>query len=195
MPRTTSDAVPHGRLRALEQPVLEAGACTLRPWRATDRAQVVAAFADPDIQRWHARSMTQDEATAWIAHWPGRWTEETGAGWALTLHDEPVGQISLRHLNHADGITDVSYWVVPAARGRGVASSALTALSGWAFGVLGVHRIFVDHSTRNPASCAVATRAGYQLEGTKREDALHADGWHDMHTHSRLATDGTARPH
>ncbi|MDM8085316.1 GNAT family N-acetyltransferase [Cellulomonas cellasea] len=189
MPRTTTDTVPRGRLSGLGQPVLESGTCTLRPWRASDQASVVAAFDDPDIRRWHARSMTAEEAAAWIAHWPDRWRAETGAGWALAVNDEPVGQISLRHLNHADGVSDVSYWVMPAFRGRGVASAALGTLAVWAFDVLGLHRIFVDHSTRNPASCAVATRAGFRLEGTKREDALHADGWHDMHLHARLAAD------
>ena len=98
--------------------------------------------------------------------------------------------MAARHLNHADGVSDVSYWVVPSSRGRGVATAAaLGALAEWAFDVLGLHRIFVDHSTRNLASCAVATRAGFRLEGTKREDALHADGWHDMHLHARLAVD------
>lgn len=64
---------------------------------------------------------------------------------------------------------------------------------GWAAasdeGVLGLHRIEVDHSTRNTASCRVAERAGYRVEGTKRSQALHADGWHDMHQHARIATD------
>ena len=57
----------------------------------------------------------------------------------------------------------------------------------WAFETLGLHRIEVDHSVENPASCRVATRAGFRLEGTKRGDALHADGWHDMHLHARVA--------
>jgi RimJ/RimL family protein N-acetyltransferase len=62
-------------------------------------------------------------------------------------------------------------------------------VSRWAF-AFGLHRIEVHHSTRNPASCRVAERAGYPLEGTKRSQALHTDGWHDMHLHARLATDG-----
>jgi len=190
VPRTTTDAVPHGRLSALDQPVLDAGACVLRPWRASDAAAVVAAFDDPDIHRWHARSVTADEAPAWIAQWAVRWAEEIDTSWALAIADEPVGQIGLRGLNHADGHTGVSYWVMPAARRRGLASAALSVLAHWSFDVLGVHRIAIDHSTENPASCAVATKAGFRSEGTKRGDALHADGWHDMHVHARLATDG-----
>ncbi|HVB43153.1 MAG TPA: GNAT family protein [Streptosporangiaceae bacterium] len=48
------------------------------------------------------------------------------------------------------------------------------------------------HSTMNPASCRVAGNAGFAYEGTKRREALHRDGWHDMHLHARLADD--ARP-
>ena len=191
MPRTTTDAVPHGRLRTLEQPVLSAGADVgLRPWHPDDRDTVVAAYADPDIAYWHARTMTVDEAATWIDHWPRRWADETGAGWAITLDGEAVGQLSLRQLNHADGLTDLSYWVLPTARGRGAATAALGAVAHWSFDELGLYRIVVDHSVRNTASCAVATKAGFRLEGTKREDALHADGWHDMHQHARVAGDG-----
>jgi ribosomal-protein-alanine N-acetyltransferase len=191
VPRTTADAVPRGKLRGLDQPVLSARAdVSLRPWRRDDAETVVAAYADLDISYWHARTMTDEEAAAWIDHWPRRWADETGAGWAITLDGEAVGQVSLRQMNHADGLTDVSYWVLPAARGRGAATAALGAVARWSFDVLGLHRIFVDHSIRNAASCAVATKAGFRLEGTKREDALHADGWHDMHQHARVAGDG-----
>jgi RimJ/RimL family protein N-acetyltransferase len=59
----------------------------------------------------------------------------------------------------------------------------------WSFDVLGLHRLEINHSTANPASCRVAERAGYIGEGVKRNSALHLDGWHDMHQHARLATD------
>ena len=190
MPRLTSPAIPPGSQRDLTQPVLDADGLRLRPWQVDDAAVVVSAYADPDIRRWHCRSMTLDEATAWVTSWAGRWDGETGAGWALERDGAVVGQISLRSLDHGDGRSDISYWVLPDARGRGTAAAALTALSTWAFDTLGLHRIEVDHSVDNPASCRVATRAGFRLEGTKRGDALHTDGWHDMHLHARVRGDG-----
>jgi RimJ/RimL family protein N-acetyltransferase len=179
-------------LAALAQPSIAGDGVLLRPWQAADRAAVVAAYADPAIRRWHARSMDDDEARAWIADWPRRWAAETDAGWAVLESDAVAGptvagQISLRHLDLQEGLAGVSYWVLPAARGRRVAPRALAALSGWAFGTLGLHRIEVAHSTRNPASCRVATVAGFTAEGVKRSEAKHADGWHDMHLHARLA--------
>jgi ribosomal-protein-alanine N-acetyltransferase len=185
-------AVAPGGLARLRQPVLDLGDCVLRPWHVNDADAVVEAYSEPAIQFWHVRSMTADEARAWIEAWPSRWKEETGSGWAIATRSAVLGQISFRRLNLLDGIGEVSYWVAAAARGRRLAPRALCTLSAWAFDELSLHRIELFHSTMNPASCRVAGRANYGLEGTKRGEALHADGWHDMHFHARLT--GDARP-
>jgi RimJ/RimL family protein N-acetyltransferase len=179
----------------LAQPQIDAGDVRLRPWRPADRPAVVAAYADPAIRRWHCRTMTDEEARDWIDAWPGRWRDETGAGWAVADAggaadaDGVVGQISLRRLDLAEGLAEVSYWVLPAARGRRVAPRALAAVAAWSFATLGLHRVEALHSTANPASCRVAERAGFVAEGTRRLEARHTDGWHDMHAHARLDTD------
>jgi RimJ/RimL family protein N-acetyltransferase len=191
MPSLTRPVLEPGSWAVQAQPVLAGGELVLRPWQRDDRSPVVAAYSDSDIQQWHARSMTTDEADAWIRSWPGRWSSETGCGWAITAAGVVVGQISLRRLVLADGLAEVSYWVLPSARGARVATRALTVLSDWAFGA-GLHRVEVEHSTVNVASCRVASAVGYLLEGTKRSEALHPDGWHDMHLHARVARDGLA---
>ena len=43
------------------------------------------------------------------------------------------------------------------------------------------------HAVENMASCRVADKAGFALEGTLRSAMLHADGWHDMHLHAAIA--------
>jgi RimJ/RimL family protein N-acetyltransferase len=133
--------------------------------------------------------MTEEEARAWVDSWPGRWAQESGGGWAIASASGLLGQISLRRLNLMGGIGEVSYWVLPAARGHRVATRALCALSVWVFDHLNLHRVELAHSTMNPASCRVAGNAGYKFEGIKRREALHRDGWHDMHLHARLADD------
>ncbi|WP_344163064.1 GNAT family N-acetyltransferase [Nocardiopsis rhodophaea] len=171
------------------QPTIPTSGVLLRPWRQSDRSAVLAGYAEPDIQRWHCRSMTDGEAREWIDSWDDRWHHETGAGWAIVDGSEVVGQINLRWFDFHEGRTEVSYWVLPAARGRRVASRALSALTSWSFTVLGLHRVELEHSTKNPASCRVAQRAGFAAEGTKRDEVRHTDGWHDMHLHARLDTD------
>jgi RimJ/RimL family protein N-acetyltransferase len=189
VPQLTGPAVAPGSLARLPQPVLKLNDFMLRPWRPSDAPAVAQAYSEPSIQRWHARSMTEAEASVWIGSWPGRWAQESGGGWAIDGGSGLLGQISLRRLSLADGLGEVSYWVMPAARGRRVATRALRALSGWVFDQLRLHRVELSHSTMNPASCRVARNAGYPFEGIKRREALHADGWHDMHLHARLIDD------
>jgi RimJ/RimL family protein N-acetyltransferase len=187
MPRLVDPVLAPGSLARLTQPVLHDGELRLRPWQPADAPAVAAAYDDPAIRQWHARSMAGDEARAWVKQWPGRWRSETGAGWAVVGEQGSLlGQISLRAFDLPEGAAEISYWVLPEARGCRVASRALQMLTDWAFGTLGLHRIVVKHSTGNAASCRVAERAGYPLEGTERSSALHADGWHDMHLHARV---------
>jgi len=189
VPELVSPAVPAGRLRDHVQPVLTAQELVIRPWRPEDAAGLVAAYGDPDIQRWHARSMTGAEALAWVASRSERWAAEAGADWAVVDESGLLGRVGLRVLDLAEGWGEAAYWVLPAARGRAVASRALGTVTEWLFEHVGLHRIELHHATGNAASCRVAAKAGYALEGTMRRRTLHADGWHDMHLHARLRDD------
>ncbi len=133
--------------------------------------------------------MTESEALRWVASRAERWGAETGADWAVAREGELVGRVGLRRLDLVEGVGEAAYWVLPAARGEGVATGALQGMSEWLFSHVGLQRIELFHSTANAASCAVAVGAGFAPEGTKRGSVLHADGWHDMHIHARLAGD------
>jgi len=133
--------------------------------------------------------MTDDEARDWIAAWPARWRAESDASWAVVREGTVAGQIGLRRINLGEGLAAISYWTLPDARGARIAPRALTRLTAWSFEALGLHRLELSHSTANVSSCRVAHLVGYVEEGTKRAEARHADGWHDMHLHARLDSD------
>jgi GNAT superfamily N-acetyltransferase len=56
--------------------------------------------------------------------------------------------VCLRRVDLEDGLAEIGYWVVPAARGRGIAPRALVAVSNWAIDELGLHRLELQHSTK-----------------------------------------------
>ncbi|MEU8388356.1 GNAT family N-acetyltransferase [Micromonospora sp. NPDC048842] len=193
MPLLVAPALPAGSLAAQEQPHLPVRpGLALRPWRDDDAPAVRVAFDCPQIQRWHVRRIDgDDEARSWTAQWAGRWRDETAASWAIVdADDRPLGQVGLRGVLLVEASAQLSYWLLPAVRGRGVATEALLALTRWSFTRAGLHRLALEHSTVNAASCRVATRAGFTEEGMARGSVRHADGWHDMHLHARLRTDG-----
>nr|WP_307859651.1 MULTISPECIES: GNAT family N-acetyltransferase [Cellulomonas] len=206
VPLTAEPVVPADRWDGSSQPTLAADGLVLRRWHREDAAAVRAAYDDDAIRRWHARTMAdEDEARAWIEGKNAAWRAGTAAEWAVVAPtarvDEPaqegsasaggsvVGRAALTHLNLFEGYAALAYWVVPEARGRRVAVRAGTEVLRWAFEDLGLHRVEVEHSTRNPASCRVAELLGCRAEGVRRGHALHADGHHDMHLHARLRTD------
>ena len=161
----------------------------LRPWDLADVPSVVQAYRDTAIMHWHGKSMSVNDAREWLLHWADRWQDETGAGWAIARAGKAIGQISLRRIDLKNGCGELSYWTLPLGRGANVAPKALRALSAWALGSAGFHRLELAHSVKNPASCRVAQKSGYPAEGVKRQQARHTDGWHDMHSHARLASD------
>lgn len=189
MPSLIPPVIPAGRLARSVQPVLTVDAeLELRPWEPGDAPAVVAAYADPDIEQWHARRVDDEaEAAGLIERWRESWIEESGAVWAVA---EPgggaIGRMSLREISLHEGRAEVAYWTMPGARGRRVASRALDALVRWAFDEIGFHRLRLVHSLANPASCRVASVAGFEPEGVERSAVQHPDGWHDMHLHARI---------
>ncbi|MYQ44142.1 GNAT family N-acetyltransferase [Streptomyces sp. SID4985] len=190
MPILVPPVLPAGALARLAQPVIPAGdGLLLRPWRAEDAPVVHAAFQDPVQRQWHGRfTESEDEAKDWIATWRQDWAGESRATWAVADADtdEVVGRVALREIHLEDACAEVAYWTVARSRGRGVAVTVTEALTRWAFDEIGFHRLELTHSTANEASCRVATKSGYDLEGTRRSYVLHQDGWHDMHLHARV---------
>jgi len=154
---------------------------------------LVRAYGDPDIYRWHCRSMSFAQAEMWVDYELDRWEQERGGSWAVTRDDTLIGRVGIGGLSLGEARAGVTYWMLPEARGRGLAPLALGAVADWAFEEAGFHRLELDHSTRNSASCRVAVKAAFAAEGTKRAQALHLDGWHDMHAHGLLTDDPRPR--
>lgn len=196
MPYLTQAVLPAGTLSRTPQPTLPAGdGLILRPWRAEDAPAVFDAFQDPAIHQWHSRAAdSEDEVRGWITEWQRAWAQERNVQWAVAdaADDRLLGRVALRNVLLGDGVAEVAYWTVFRARGRGVAARATAALARWALDEIGFHRLELSHSVRNPASCRVAAKTGFHLEGTKRSALRHRDGWHDMHLHARVREDGAA---
>lgn len=103
MPGLAPPVVPRERWAAREQPDLHADGLLLRPWRAADVPIVVAAYEDPEIQRWHVRTMTPAEAAGWVRSWAESWSAGTGASWAVVEAGTVVGRTGVPGLELPTG--------------------------------------------------------------------------------------------
>ncbi|MFF8373258.1 GNAT family N-acetyltransferase [Streptomyces lydicus] len=176
----------------LEQPVLGLpSGWELRPWHLSDAGALVAASQDEAIRRWNRLLVdSTEEASKKIERMHQRWQAELSAIWAIAQPGgEAAGLIGWGDIDLKGGSAEIVYWLMPAARGAGIAAESTERVSRWALNDLGLHRLRLCHSVANTASCRVADKAGYPLEGTMRSALLHADGWHDEHLHALVQGD------
>lgn len=169
------------------------GALVLRLPHRREAAAALAMLTDADVARWNPAPPVVDLATA------RSWCER-GADWAAGGHatfsiidvatDGYVGNISVFEVDLEQGVGSVGYRIAPGHRGRGIATAALAAVRDWVFGHVGLIRLQLFHAVPNAASCRVAERCGFALEGVLRSSSVFGDGArYDEHLHARLATD------
>lgn len=164
------------------------GSASLRPWRDTDARALRLASADPEVARQCGGEAFGSDAaaTAFIA--ANLRFDDSARNWAVVSGGTVVGNVGVTAIEPHHGTGWVSYWLVSAARGLGLASRGVAAATQDAF-ALGLHRLELGHRTDNPASCGVATRVGFVAEGIERERLRYGDVRFDVETHARLATD------
>ncbi|MFC7362078.1 GNAT family N-acetyltransferase [Nocardioides astragali] len=63
-----------------------------------------------------------ERAQSWVAYELDRWEQERGGGWAIARAGSLLGRIAIGSLALDEARAEVSYWVLPEARGRGVAT-------------------------------------------------------------------------
>ncbi|MDF3300516.1 GNAT family N-acetyltransferase [Streptomyces tropicalis] len=179
---------------------LSGGGLWLRPWDPASDADVDAflrGVTDREFARWNTPlTPITDRATAREALRTRG--EQAAAGTAVPFliaeaEDGPaVGHLGVNEIRRVFGRAIVGYWVLPEARGRGVATRALDLAARWSFDALGLHRLELGHAVGHAASCTIAERCGFRYEGTLRGEMFEEgrrDAFRDAHLHARLAAD------
>ena len=81
---------------------------------------------------------------------------------AVVLESKVIGKIYFSRKDY--GSAEIGYTFNKSFQGKGYAAESLRAFMGYAFGQLGVRRIFAEIDTRNERSVALAKRLDMRLE-------------------------------
>ena len=152
-------------------PPLGDGRVGLRKWSEADTECVRLAGTDPRIPEGTSVPATFTFADG-LAFIHRQWSRvENGEGVTQAIveldTDRAIGLmwVALRPQAHVGGL---GYWVVPSARGQGVATTAVRLVVPWAMGALDLRRLEAWVEPENLASQRVLCRAGFQQEGRLR---------------------------
>lgn len=167
---------------------------SLSPWSTSDADALAAAVREsPDLAvqlgdralgqapvalRYIERYLTDDDATV---------------AFAIRVDGVAVGHAALSHVERRHDSAWASYWVTASRRGRGLASRSLATVAAHGFDDLGLFRLELGHRVNNPASCRVASAAGFRAEGVERSKLRYGSDRYDVETHARLSTDPAPR--
>ncbi|MBC9716685.1 GNAT family N-acetyltransferase [Streptomyces sp. TRM66268-LWL] len=151
-----------------------APALVLRPWHEDDLEPLIEAFRDAEMRRWLLSSIENAaDARSWLESQDRGWASGSRLSFAVRessggsgVPGRLLGNVVLKR-DDSGKSAEVGYWTSAAARGRGVASRALEALTAWSFETFaadGLERLDLLHQVGNRASCRVAEKTGYGFD-------------------------------
>jgi RimJ/RimL family protein N-acetyltransferase len=175
-------------------PAIEADGVTLRALARPDLDDLLTAYNDWELRRFLPLlpiPFTRTHAEEYLHDVVPKMFTAGGGFWAIAdpATDRLVGGIGLDQVTLARGQVEIGYWTAPEARGRGVATAAVRALSEYAF-QKGFARLELLTHWENAASQRVALAAGYTREGVRRSALPDRDGGRDdLLVYARLVDD------
>ena len=141
-------------------PPITDGSVWLRASEPRDLAAIGAGIHDPDVIRWIGP--TEGSAIDVIALNRQRWASGSPT-LAICERDGTCVGLVWVNVREADQATGwVGYWLLPKARGRGLATRAVRLVSGWALREMGVTNLRLTTEPENERSRRVAERSGFR---------------------------------
>ncbi|MBO3740090.1 GNAT family N-acetyltransferase [Actinoplanes flavus] len=137
----------------------------LREWRSEDLDDLVALLDEPDIARWTLMPSPFDVEAGLAYLRRARQGRVGGSRIQLAITTDggpPLGEVLLFNVRSEQHEAELGYLVGRPYRRRGLASAALSLLTGYAFDALGLRRLLLRIDRGNTASTSVARRCGYR---------------------------------
>jgi RimJ/RimL family protein N-acetyltransferase len=148
--------------------------CEVRSWWMGD-AEAIARHADNrkiwmNLRDAFPHPYTSQDARDFIKSVRHRAPETT---FAISVNGEAAGSVGFVLRHDVERVSaEIGYWLAEPFWGRGIATEALIATTGFAIATHELTRIYALPFAWNTASCRVLEKAGYLLEGRLRRSAI-----------------------
>jgi len=155
-------------------PTLDAGPVCLRWLTDADVPALFAIFGDAEVTRYWGFDVLADLAAAatLLAEIHKGFRDRTLFQWGVEAEGRIVGTSTLASLDPVHRRAELGFALGRAFWGRGYMAAALPAVLAFAFGRLGLHRVYADADPRNTRSIRALERLGFVREGVLREHYL-----------------------
>ena len=159
--------------------------CKIRKWKLTDAKDIAVALSNKKIQDNLRDGLpypySEQDGIDFISSMLSANEDETFA-FAITLDDKVIGSIGVfRQQNIHRQTTEMGYYIAEEYWGKGIMT-----ICNYVFKNSDILRIYAEPFAYNTGSCRVLEKAGFQYEGTLRNNAVKNGKVIDMKMYSLL---------
>ena len=167
--------------------------CRIRKWKLSDATDLAMAISNKKIQNNLRDGLpypyTEQDGANFISDMLSADENETFA-FAITVDNKVVGSIGIFRQGNIHRLTaELGYYIAEEYWGRGIMTEAVRQICEYVFDKSDIIRIYAEPFAYNIASCRVLEKAGFQYEGTLRDNAVKNGQVIDMKMYSLLRTE------
>ncbi|MCI9081719.1 MAG: GNAT family N-acetyltransferase [Lachnospiraceae bacterium] len=164
--------------------------CKIRKWELSDAGNLAAALSNKKIQDNLRDGLpypyTEQDGADFISDMLSADENETFA-FAIIVDNKVIGSIGVfRQGNIHRQTAELGYYIAEEYWGKGIMTEAVKQICEYVFAQSDIIRIYAEPFTYNIASCRVLEKAGFQYEGTLRNNAVKNGNVVDMKMYSRI---------
>lgn len=164
--------------------------CIIRKWKLTDAKDIAVALSNKKIQDNLRDGLpypySEQDGIDFISSMLSANEDETFA-FAITLDDKAIGSIGVfRQQNIHRQTAEMGYYIAEEYWGKGIMTDAVKQICEYVFKNSDILRIYAEPFAYNTGSCRVLEKAGFQYEGTLRNNAVKNGKVIDMKMYSLL---------
>ena len=164
--------------------------CKIRKWKLTDAKDIAVALSNKKIQDNLRDGLpypySEQDGIDFISSMLSANEDETFA-FAITLDDKAIGSIGVfRQQNIHRQTAEMGYYIAEEYWGKGIMTDAVKQICEYVFRNSDILRIYAEPFAYNTGSCRVLEKAGFQYEGTLRNNAVKNGKVIDMKMYSLL---------
>lgn len=167
--------------------------CKIKKWELTDAGDLAAALSNTKIQDNLRDGLpypyTRQDGIDYISAMLSADENKTFA-FAITVDGKVIGSIGVfRQENIHRQTAELGYYVAEEYWGKGIMTEAVKQICRYVFEKSDIVRIYAEPFAYNSASCRVLEKAGFQYEGTLRNNAVKNGKIIDMKMYALLKTE------
>ena len=164
--------------------------CRIRKWELSDAKDLAAALSNKKVQSNLRDGLpypyTEQDGKDFISAILSA-DENESFSFAITVDNMVIGSIGIfRQDNIHRQTAELGYYIAEEYWGKGIMTEAVKQICEYVFGNSDIIRIYAEPFAYNTASCRVLEKAGFQYEGTLRNNAVKNGKVVDMKMYSLL---------